>query len=197
MSFDLIKNEPEIEEYLYEFEDEIKPESWLHDIYFLEEDYIMERNHVLAKLIKKYKDKIKGEILEDFLKVCNNSDYNVIREIIIDIFNNDPEETFEHYKELLDILIWFGADITAARDFVKNELKGYNKPIEFNGEDYYSEYYYYIYLECLKKIDKYFDKVYYGRKIAKFIKEAINDEFEFKPLRAKLDLKKYLEIINE
>ena len=42
---------------------------------------------------------------------------------------------------------------------------------------------------------EYFDKVFAGKKIARFIKEQINDEFEMKPLRTKIDYKKMMEIL--
>ncbi len=40
-------------------------------------------------------------------------------------------------------------------------------------------------------------KIRAGRKIAKYIKEALNDEFEMKPLVTRINMRKFRELMKE
>jgi hypothetical protein len=62
-----------------------------------------------------------------------------------------------------------------------------------------------VYVNCLELIEVTYNinleklkiKIRAGRKIAKFIKDALNDEFEMKPLRTKIDLRKFEDLIKK
>jgi hypothetical protein len=209
----------------------IHPLNWIYDIY--QAGFSLKKESILLDLLKMYKNKFKGKILKDLVNVINNDR----------IFNRIIINNCKHKEELIDLLIYFGADISKIKEkynkiyesgvidqkmrvlveykieknlfvdtidkfiigqpcnkyIIDDEDIAYNpgdwridlepRTIEYQKDKLFDS-------PEIIKWNEYFNKVEAGRKIVRYIKNALNDEFEMKPLRTKIDLKKFKELIN-
>ena len=218
--------------------------SWPSFLYY--KDCDGETIGLLGYLLEHWKGKPpKKIILNDFLKTMK-SDYYVydLPKSVLTVIIRD---NCEYSKKILDLLIYFGADIKEAKEHIDKiyeegmidhkirkllELKkeknicenillnniGYEYAVvNYNDIWRYAEAYdqgigerdeYWDDLvRCTKQNElinikpvtieykEYFDKVSAGKKIARFIKDKLDDEFEMKPLRTKIDYRKMMEIL--
>jgi hypothetical protein len=222
-------------------------DSWPSFLYY--KDLDGETVGLLGYLLEKWKSKPpKRVVLEDFLKALEADFYvyNLPKSVLAVII----KDNCEYSKKILDLLIYFGADIKDAKEHIDKiyeegmvdyeiiklleiKKKKYKLNIcenillnnidrkyavvnyddilghaevyyQGNGErdEYWDELVGYNKQYELININpttieykKYFDKVEAGKKIARFIKDKLDDEFEMKPLRTKIDYEKMMEIL--
>jgi hypothetical protein len=119
--------------------------------YLVSKDYYCVRDRRSKKLPDNY-------IFNCYCKYLINSEYIVLNE----------EEIFE----MLDLLIYFGADVNLG----DNKATIFKKFIKTT------------------RLNQLFNEVESGRKIVNFMKDKLDDEFEMKPLRTKIDMRKILEV---
>ena len=226
----------------------IPVDSWPAFLYY--KDCDGETINLLGYLLEKWKAKPpKRVILNDFLATME-SDYYVYdlpKSVLAVIIKNDCE----YSKKILDLLIYFGADIKESKEHIDkiyeegmidykirgmlelkrkkyklnicenillNTARGEYAIVNYDDicehaeaysrctgerDDYwfdlvsYTKTYHLINISPrVVEYKEYFDKVNAGKKIVRFIKEQIDDEFEMKPLRTKIDLKKIMEIVS-
>jgi hypothetical protein len=141
------------------------------------------RKDELYYLLKYWKSNLPGvKILED-LKISINKDdilqnfiiNNVYRHKIIEYDDEcDMVLNLSQKEELFDLLVYFG---------LKIDLDKYD--------------YFFDDLERMINFKKKIEKIHYGQKIAKYVKESMDDSLEMKPLRTKMDLRKFKDLLEE
>ena len=127
---------------------------------------------IIYKILSKWKkQKLSQEIFLDFKKVLN---YQIPRDNYIErlLLYQGQEE-----KELIYLLINFGLEIDSN---VNNSIIEIEKKINRLENN----------LQFLKKLRA-------GKKIANYIEEAMDDEFDLKPLRSRIDMRKIKDLYNK
>ena len=127
---------------------------------------------IIYKILMKWKSKPPDKkILSDLKESLNHktSGDNYIERLLI---YQDQEE-----RSLIYLLIFFGLQI---EDNIKNSIKETENKINKLEEN----------LQFLRKLSA-------GKKIANYIEEAMDDEFELKPLRTRIDMRKIKDLYNK
>lgn len=150
----------------------INPNSWggnLPKSWLIDVFYNLSLDIILKIFRNWRKIKLPEEILKD-LKECLN--YKTLKQNYFKkiIYNNDDKT-----KELIYHLIYFGLEIDNNIQDAVNEID--NK------------------IRILKNKKQFLLEVKAGKKIANYIEIAMDDEFEMKPLRTKIDLGKIQRLI--
>ncbi len=122
-------------------------------------------------------NKINKDILKDFKKCINYSDT-----LIDTLYSKNIYYHCSHLSDLLSLLLKYGLELKKLEYYYKLINSNKIKLIGINNE-----------VEDDKLLIK---KLIAGKKIANAIENAMDDEKEMKPLRTKIDLRKYLNLIN-
>jgi len=151
----------------------IKPETWggyLPKSWF--HDAFFNINvEIILKILKVWrKENLKKEILEDF-KECLN--YKTMRG---NYFNRIINYRNQENREIIYHLIYFGLEVD---ENILETINDLDKKIDNLEEEK-------MFLEKLKA----------GHKIDNYIEEAMDDEFEIKPLRMRIDMRKIKDLYN-
>jgi len=121
--------------------------------------------NVIIKILKKWKNNNPSkDILEDF-KMCLN--YKMMQD---NYFQRIIRNSYDENKELIYLLTYFGLEIDNDINKAINEIS--NK------------------INNLQKSKLFLEKLRAGKKIAKYIDNAMDDRLEMKPLRTRIDIRK-------
>jgi hypothetical protein len=141
----------------------LKDTDWYIPSYWFHDIFTMLDNKILTKVLKMWKKESPSEeVLEDFKKSINyiKKDNYFLRLLT---YNKDD-------SELIYLMIHFGLEVDDNIFRAIIDIETRIEKLEINK----------IFLKRLQA----------GIKIAKYIEEAMDDKFEMKPLRTKIDLRK-------
>lgn len=151
------------------------------DIYFYWAYYQLEKKSFLNLLRKWKKNPPPKKVLKDFKKIINFHTYGCGKEsnLLFDIYSINEEEDNYNDKEileLLELLLYFGLHPLHVID---------NKT-------------FFLYVkDSNKDLCQLLKKALAARVIVRAIKKALDDEFEMKPLRTRIDMNKISRLFEE